>query len=89
MTPVQCREARELLGLTEEQLADMADLSGSTVADFEAGRGVADCLADALEVTLEAAGAEFIADGGGAGVRLRNRVEPKEPASSLGAADGQ
>ncbi|MGJ0507739.1 MAG: helix-turn-helix domain-containing protein [Methylocystis sp.] len=47
MTPAQCREARELLGLTEDQLAEMADLSGLTVSDFEAGRGVADCLADA------------------------------------------
>jgi transcriptional regulator with XRE-family HTH domain len=63
MTPKQCRQTRELLGLTQEQLADMADLSGSTVADFEAGRPIADCLADALEVALEAAGAEFIEEG--------------------------
>ena len=40
-------------------VADKADLSASTVADFEAGRAVADCLVDALEVTLEAAGVEF------------------------------
>jgi transcriptional regulator with XRE-family HTH domain len=68
MTPSQCREARELLGLTREQLADMADLSSSTVADFEEGRSVADCLTDALQVTLEAAGVEF---GGGPGARVR------------------
>jgi DNA-binding XRE family transcriptional regulator len=59
MTPAQCRQARELLGLSQEQLADMADLSSATVVDFEAGRSVADCLADALEVTLEAAGVNF------------------------------
>jgi transcriptional regulator with XRE-family HTH domain len=63
MTPEQCRQARELLGLTQDQLADMADLSGSTVADFEAGKTIADCLADALEVALEAAGVEFIKEG--------------------------
>jgi hypothetical protein len=50
----------------------MADLSGTTVADLEGGRPVPDCLADALEVTLEAAGVEFIAENGGCpGVRLR------------------
>lgn len=26
MTPAQCRKARELLGLTEDHLVDMADL---------------------------------------------------------------
>lgn len=72
MTPAQSREARELLQLTQEQLADMADLSSSTVANFEAGYLVADCLVDALEVTLEAAGVEFIPEsGGGSGVRLK------------------
>lgn len=51
---------------------DIADLSSSTVADFEAGQSVADCLIDALEVTLVSAGIEFIPEnGGGAGVRLR------------------
>jgi predicted transcriptional regulator len=72
MTPAQCRQPRELLALTQEQLADMADLSGSTVADFEVGHLAAACLSDALEVTLLAAGAEFIAENGeGPGVRLR------------------
>jgi DNA-binding XRE family transcriptional regulator len=71
MTPTQCRQARELLGLTQKQLADMADLSDSTVVEFEAGRALADCLADVLEVTLLAAGVEFISkNGGGPGVRL-------------------
>jgi transcriptional regulator with XRE-family HTH domain len=68
MTPAQCPAARELLGLTQEQLADMADLSASTVADFEAGRHVPDCLSDALQVTLLAAGVEFMPGGS---VRLR------------------
>ena len=76
MTPAQCRQARELLALTQEQLADMADLSSSTVADFEEGRGVAECLSDAIAVTLLAAGAEFITGNGEApGVRLRKSVK--------------
>jgi DNA-binding XRE family transcriptional regulator len=69
VTPQQCRDVRDLLGLTRERLADMADLSEWTVTDFEAGRDVADCLADALEVTLLAAGVEFSE---GASVRLRD-----------------
>jgi predicted transcriptional regulator len=68
MTPKQCREARDLLAITPEYLADMADLSDSTVVAFEAGSVVPDCLSDALEVTLLAAGVEFREDGG---VRLR------------------
>jgi predicted transcriptional regulator len=76
MTPAQCREARKLLALTQEQPADMADLSSSTVADFEDGRGVADCLSDSLMVTLLAAGAEFIAENGeAAGMRLRQSAK--------------
>jgi hypothetical protein len=42
----------------------MADLSDSTVVAFEAGSFVPDCLSDALEVTLLAAGVEFREDGG-------------------------
>jgi transcriptional regulator with XRE-family HTH domain len=76
MTPAQCRVARNLLRLTQEQLADMADLSSSTVADFEGGREVADCLSDALAVTLLAAGAEFFTEHGESpGVRLRKSVK--------------
>lgn len=76
MTPGQCREARELLQLTQEQLADMADLNSSAVAEFEAERPVADCLVDAMQVTLEVIGVEFISQNGhGPSVRLRDRIE--------------
>ncbi len=68
MTPAQCREARKLLAFTQEDLANMADLSPETVEAFEAGHAVADCLVDALEVTLEAAGVEFDLER----VKLRN-----------------
>ncbi len=71
MTPLQLREARVLLGLSQEQLADMADLSLWTIEDVEAGRLVHPALIDAVHVTLEAAGAEFVPENDGcAGVRL-------------------
>jgi transcriptional regulator with XRE-family HTH domain len=60
------------LGLTQEELADMADLNLSTIQDIEAGRQVNGSLVDAVLVTLEAAGVEFIqGNGGGTGVRPR------------------
>lgn len=69
MTPAQSRAARELLGLTQEQLAEMADLSLSTVQDLELGLPAHDCLVATIQVALEAAGIDFA---GGDGVRLRN-----------------
>ncbi len=72
MTPAKSREARELLGLSQKQLADMADLSLSTIQDFELGRSIRNSLVESILVTVEAAGVEFIPEKGGrAGVRLR------------------
>jgi transcriptional regulator with XRE-family HTH domain len=72
MIPAQICEARALLGLTQEELADMADLNLSTIQDIEAGRQVNGSLVDAVLVTLEAAGVEFVpGNDGGTGVRLR------------------
>jgi transcriptional regulator with XRE-family HTH domain len=68
MTPVKSRAARELLGLSQEQLAEMADLSLSTVQDLELGRPLHDCLVATIQVALEAAGVDFA---GGDGIRLR------------------
>jgi hypothetical protein len=70
MTPAESRAARELLGLTQEQLADMADLGLSTVQDFELGHPVHDCLVATIQVALEAAGVEFT----GGALRLRKDV---------------
>jgi transcriptional regulator with XRE-family HTH domain len=76
MTPEQSIEARTLLGLTQEELADMADLSLSTVQEFELGRPIHDCLVATLEVALEAAGIDFIPkDEGGESVRLKKATE--------------
>lgn len=71
----QCRAGRALIDWPQPQLAEAANVSLSTVANFEAGRNQphANNLA-AIKSALEAAGVEFIdANGGGPGVRLRAR----------------
>ena len=73
MTPAQCRAARGLISVTQTELAKAAGLGQSTVIDFEKERRVvSDQAIAAIRAALEAAGVEFIvANGGGAGVRLR------------------
>lgn len=81
LTPHQCRAARALLDWTQEELAEEAGVSRSTVRGFERGqhelhRGSAVVIRGALE----AAGVMLIdADGeAGAGVRLRrDRTLPR------------
>lgn len=79
ITPPQSRAARGLLDWSQSALAQASNLSESTVRDFEKGRRTPspNNLA-AIRAALESAGVEFIAEnGGGAGVRLRKRREPK------------
>lgn len=73
MTPAQSRAARELLGLTQEHLADMADLSLSTIQDFELGNQIDGSLVATIEVALEAVGIEFRDDNGELCVCLKKR----------------
>lgn len=76
MSPEQCRAARGLANISQDDLAKAASVGLSTVRNFEAGRSVpvANNLA-AMIRALEAAGVAFIPEnGGGAGVRL---VRPK------------
>ena len=73
--PDQCRAARALLGWSREQLAKKSKVSMATLADFEAGKRVPydRTLADILKA-LEQAGIVLISEnGGGVGVRLRQK----------------
>jgi transcriptional regulator with XRE-family HTH domain len=73
LSPEQCRAARGLLNWTQEELADRADVSRSTIRDYENGRH---CLhpstAAQVVAALERGGALLIPTGeAGPGVRLR------------------
>jgi ribosome-binding protein aMBF1 (putative translation factor) len=61
MSPEQCRAARAWLDWSQEQLATKAQVSNSTLRDFEAGRRVpiANNLT-AIKRALEAAGIQFL-----------------------------
>jgi transcriptional regulator with XRE-family HTH domain len=73
ITPEQSRAGRGLLDWSQAELGARANLSESTVRDFEKGRRVptANNLA-AIRAALETAGVEFT-NGGQPGVRLRKR----------------
>ena len=73
----QCRAGRALLDLTQPALASRAGLGLSTIVDFErARRPVSSAAISAICKALQTAGVEFIKEnGGGAGVRLRNRTQ--------------
>ncbi len=76
ITPRQSRAARALLGWTQPDLARAANVGRTTVAEFERGKStpIANNM-DAIRAALEAAGIVFIPEnGGGPGVRLRNRT---------------
>ena len=81
ITSAQCRAARGLLDWTQQDLAERAGVGIVTVRQVEAG--VSEPRRATLEVirrALEGAGVEFIDEnGGGPGVRLRQRRRPKTP----------
>lgn len=73
ITPDQCRAARAILGISQEQLCQKAGVSRAPLADFEGGKTkpYAKTL-EALRQALESAGVELLdPDNGGPGVRLR------------------
>jgi transcriptional regulator with XRE-family HTH domain len=79
----QIKAARMLIGWSQEQLASAAGISLPTIKRLEAAEGLLggrQTTAQKIERALEAAGIEFIAEnGGGPGVRLRERQRQKQP----------
>ena len=77
LTAGQMKAARSLLGVSGERLAEMSGVSLVAIRRAEAGRGASGMMranAEAIRRALEEAGIEFIPEnGGGAGVRLRER----------------
>lgn len=73
MTPAQCRAARALIGLSQDDLAKAAGVAKRTIASFEAeGRQPYSRTIEALCAALEAAGVVFLPENGnGPGVALR------------------
>jgi transcriptional regulator with XRE-family HTH domain len=74
MTPIQLRMARAALGWGVRELAEKAGVTANTVTRIENGSDARVSTVDRLRRALEAAGVVFIDEnGGGPGVRLRNR----------------
>jgi DNA-binding XRE family transcriptional regulator len=74
LTPAQCRAARALLDWTQADLAQVTGLSAVTIRAFEKGGEMRDSNRKLLQLSFEKAGVQFIPkNGGGAGVRLRDR----------------
>ncbi|MBP0492453.1 helix-turn-helix transcriptional regulator [Pararoseomonas indoligenes] len=73
MTPELCRQARELLGWSEQYLATIAGCSRQTIVNLESGRNRPyGATVVAIRSALGAAGVEFTEpEAGGAGIRLR------------------
>lgn len=73
--PQQIRAARALLGLSQRELAKIADVAISTVKRIEAAGDLTGSARTlwSLQTSLEQAGVVFISgdEGGGPGVRLR------------------
>jgi ribosome-binding protein aMBF1 (putative translation factor) len=78
ITPEQCRAARGLLAWSQVELAQKARVGVVTVHQLEAASSQPRrATLDVIRRAFEAAGVEFIdGNGGGPGVRLRNRPNP-------------
>ncbi len=77
ISPQQCRAARSMLGMHQEELCERSDVTIKTLSDFEKGKTkpYASTL-QKLRSALEAAGVVFVDPNGlGAGVRLRDPGE--------------
>lgn len=79
LTGAQMRMARGYLRWSVKELSEASGVSGTTIKRMEDTDGVPKSLADnlvSIQRAFESAGVEFIPEnGGGAGVRLRNRAD--------------
>ena len=74
LTPEQCRAARALVDMSQQELCERAGISQKPLVDFERGKtSPYPRTLDSLRRALEKTGVEFIDEknGGGAGVRLK------------------
>jgi len=70
ISAAQCRGARAMLGMTQQELAELSGVSPRAIADFEAeNRKPINATLAALQRALESAGVEFT-NGGQPGVKL-------------------
>lgn len=77
MNPAQMRMARAALGWGVRDLAEKAGITANTVTRIENGADAKQSTIDAMRSAFEAAGIEFIPEnGGGAGIRFRERKAP-------------
>ena len=81
MSPSQSRAARALLNWSQEQLAEKASVSVTTLRNYERGATVpVTNNLNAMRTALEAAGVVFLdEDDGGPGVRLRKAKRARKP----------
>ncbi|WP_277023485.1 helix-turn-helix transcriptional regulator [Paracoccus hibiscisoli] len=64
MTPEQCKAARALAGMSQQELAEAAEVAKATIANFETGnRQPYKRTLTALQAALEARGVTFTPDG--------------------------
>ncbi|MEX0282115.1 MAG: helix-turn-helix domain-containing protein [Arenibacterium sp.] len=78
ITGDQVRMAKGALGLSNPQLAEATGLHRNTINRAEGGKGNASTF-DHLRRFFEERGVQFIPEnGGGAGVRMRDRSTPDE-----------
>lgn len=64
MTPEQCRAARAIAGMSQQDLASAAEVAKATIANFETGnRTPYKRTLTALQAALEARGVTFTPDG--------------------------
>lgn len=72
LEPQQCKAARALLDMTQEQLGRATNLSPGSIRSFERRNIMRPSNRKLLRLTFEAEGIQFIdSNGGGPGARLR------------------